>query len=199
MADLTIRFTHQLPLQVVRERLRALLPELRRALQNGDPKETPEISFGENSGSFKRTGLGPLIGKRTWGGLIGISANPNLIDGGNLVVPFFRFFTGSNEVEDKSSIWLPQQYSQHKWQKNSMIFSCHIVLLRLCFSGVSKQKKKKISKQLLRLEPSLSSSELMRLFKKMYIISISPMSSSMNNTDSVSSSERDSLNTSVNE
>lgn len=43
--------------------------------------------------AFKRTGLGPLIGKRTWGGLIGISANPDLIDGGNLVVPFFRFFT----------------------------------------------------------------------------------------------------------
>ena len=33
--------------------------------------------------AFKRVGLGPLIGKRTWGGLIGISANPPLIDGGN--------------------------------------------------------------------------------------------------------------------
>ncbi|MDH0867562.1 S41 family peptidase [Mitsuaria sp. GD03876] len=43
--------------------------------------------------AFKRTGLGPLIGKRTWGGLIGIAANPSLIDGGVLVVPFFRFFT----------------------------------------------------------------------------------------------------------
>ena len=47
--------------------------------------------------AFKRLGLGPLIGKRTWGGLIGISANPNLIDGGNLVVPFFRFFTPDRE------------------------------------------------------------------------------------------------------
>lgn len=47
--------------------------------------------------AFKRMGLGPLIGKRTWGGLIGISANPNLIDGGNLVVPFFRFFTPERE------------------------------------------------------------------------------------------------------
>jgi tricorn protease len=43
--------------------------------------------------SFKRMKLGKLIGKRTWGGLIGISANPRLIDGGELVVPFFRFFT----------------------------------------------------------------------------------------------------------
>ena len=47
--------------------------------------------------AFKRLDLGPLIGKRTWGGLIGISANPNLIDGGNLVVPFFRFFTPDRE------------------------------------------------------------------------------------------------------
>ncbi len=42
--------------------------------------------------SFKRMQIGPLIGKRTWGGLIGISANPRLIDGGFLTVPFFRFF-----------------------------------------------------------------------------------------------------------
>ncbi len=47
--------------------------------------------------SFKRVGLGPLIGKRTWGGLIGISINPNLIDGGNLVVPYFRFYTPEGE------------------------------------------------------------------------------------------------------
>lgn len=42
--------------------------------------------------SFRYTGLGPLIGKRTWGGLIGISVNPRLIDGGVLTVPFFRYF-----------------------------------------------------------------------------------------------------------
>ncbi|MGQ5523971.1 S41 family peptidase [Chitinimonas sp. PSY-7] len=47
--------------------------------------------------AFKRMGLGPLIGTRTWGGLIGISANPNLIDGGMLTVPYFRFFTPERE------------------------------------------------------------------------------------------------------
>ncbi|PIE02223.1 MAG: peptidase S41 [Acidobacteria bacterium] len=47
--------------------------------------------------AFKRLGLGQLVGKRTWGGLIGISTNPGLIDGGFLVVPFFRFFTPDNE------------------------------------------------------------------------------------------------------
>lgn len=47
--------------------------------------------------AFKRMGLGPLIGKRTWGGLIGISANPQFVDGGNMSVPFFRFFTPEKE------------------------------------------------------------------------------------------------------
>lgn len=42
--------------------------------------------------SFRQLGIGKLIGKRTWGGLIGISANPQLTDGGRLSVPFFRFF-----------------------------------------------------------------------------------------------------------
>jgi tricorn protease len=47
--------------------------------------------------AFKSLGLGTLVGKRTWGGLIGIAANPDLIDGGSLVVPFFRFFTPQGE------------------------------------------------------------------------------------------------------
>jgi tricorn protease len=47
--------------------------------------------------AFKELNLGTLIGKRTWGGLIGISANPDLIDGGKLTVPFFRFFTPQGE------------------------------------------------------------------------------------------------------
>lgn len=47
--------------------------------------------------AFKRVGLGPLIGKRTWGGLIGISVNPPLIDGGFVTVPYFRFYTPEGE------------------------------------------------------------------------------------------------------
>lgn len=42
--------------------------------------------------AFREAGLGPLMGTRTWGGLIGISANPRLIDGGFVTVPYFRFF-----------------------------------------------------------------------------------------------------------
>ena len=41
---------------------------------------------------FRKAGLGPLIGSRTWGGLIGISGAPPLIDGANITVPTFRMF-----------------------------------------------------------------------------------------------------------
>jgi tricorn protease len=47
--------------------------------------------------SFRALGLGKLIGTRTWGGLIGISNNPVLIDGGSLTVPFFRMYTPTGE------------------------------------------------------------------------------------------------------
>ena len=41
---------------------------------------------------FRKAGLGPLIGGRTWGGLIGISGAPSLIDGGVVTVPTFRMY-----------------------------------------------------------------------------------------------------------
>jgi tricorn protease len=42
---------------------------------------------------FRQAGLGPLIGRRTWGGLIGISGAPALIDGGNVTVPTFGIYS----------------------------------------------------------------------------------------------------------
>ncbi len=36
---------------------------------------------------FRQAGLGPLIGKRTWGGVVGISGRGPLIDGGQVFVP----------------------------------------------------------------------------------------------------------------
>jgi tricorn protease len=40
---------------------------------------------------FRELGLGPLIGERTWGGLVGISGNPQFVDGGSIFVPTFGF------------------------------------------------------------------------------------------------------------
>lgn len=39
---------------------------------------------------FRQAGLGKLIGTRTWGGLIGISGNPDLVDGGQVIAATFR-------------------------------------------------------------------------------------------------------------
>lgn len=50
---------------------------------------------------FRKAGLGPLVGKRTWGGLIGMSGNPQPIDGGFVSAPTFGFWNvkGQWEVE----------------------------------------------------------------------------------------------------
>ncbi len=47
--------------------------------------------------AFSAMELGTLIGTRTWGGLIGIAVNPAFIDGGRLVVPYFRFYNPKGE------------------------------------------------------------------------------------------------------
>ena len=51
---------------------------------------------------FHRYNIGPLIGKRTWGGLVGIGGYPTLIDGGSVTAPHFAFYTpeGKWEVEN---------------------------------------------------------------------------------------------------
>jgi tricorn protease len=41
---------------------------------------------------FREYGLGKLIGMRTWGGLVGISGNPGLMDGGRVTAPAFAFY-----------------------------------------------------------------------------------------------------------
>lgn len=41
---------------------------------------------------FRRAGLGPLIGERTWGGLVGIGGGPQLMDGAYIRVPSFAYF-----------------------------------------------------------------------------------------------------------
>jgi tricorn protease len=40
---------------------------------------------------FREAGLGPLIGKRSWGGVVGITNHGQLIDGGTVNVPEFGF------------------------------------------------------------------------------------------------------------
>ncbi|MFY9151592.1 MAG: PDZ domain-containing protein, partial [Prolixibacteraceae bacterium] len=41
---------------------------------------------------FRKKGLGKLIGTRTWGGLVGMSGNAGLVDGGYIAVPRFGIY-----------------------------------------------------------------------------------------------------------
>lgn len=52
---------------------------------------------------FRQQKLGPLVGKRTWGGLVGIGAIPELMDGGTVTSPSFGQFspTGEWDVENR--------------------------------------------------------------------------------------------------
>jgi tricorn protease len=52
---------------------------------------------------FRQAGLGPLIGKRSWGGVVGISGRGPLIDGGSVFVPEF----GTNALDGS---WIIEGY-----------------------------------------------------------------------------------------
>ena len=53
---------------------------------------------------FRKLGTGPLIGTRTWGGLIGIGGYPDLMDGGAVTAPRWGLYnpdTGQFDIENK--------------------------------------------------------------------------------------------------
>jgi tricorn protease len=84
----------------------------------GEPLLQPQGIFGpkvmlinERAGSggdampwyFKRTGVGKLIGTRTWGGLVGMNGAPPLMDGGFVAAPssgIYNPISGEWEVEN---------------------------------------------------------------------------------------------------
>jgi tricorn protease len=51
---------------------------------------------------FRKAGIGPLVGKRTWGGLVGIGGYPELLDGGRVTSPRAAIYglNGEWEVEN---------------------------------------------------------------------------------------------------
>jgi tricorn protease len=52
---------------------------------------------------FKRRRIGPVVGKRTWGGLVATSDTPPFVDGGSMIAPRFGFFSreGKFAVENE--------------------------------------------------------------------------------------------------
>jgi tricorn protease len=51
---------------------------------------------------FRKAGIGPLVGTRTWGGLVGIGGYPELMDGGTVTAPRWAIYgiKGEWEVEN---------------------------------------------------------------------------------------------------
>jgi tricorn protease len=51
---------------------------------------------------FRKAGIGPLVGTRTWGGLVGIGGYPSLMDGGSVTAPRWAIYglKGEWEVEN---------------------------------------------------------------------------------------------------
>jgi tricorn protease len=75
---------------------RGLEPQATPLLSHRGPKAMLINGLSSSGGDalpyyFKKMNLGPLIGTRTWGGLIGISGNPPLSDGGTILAATFRF------------------------------------------------------------------------------------------------------------
>lgn len=66
----------------------------------------------ENAGSggdmlpwmFRKYGLGKIIGKRTWGGLVGVSQYPVLMDGGQITAPSFAIWTETGWVVENEGV-----------------------------------------------------------------------------------------------
>ena len=52
---------------------------------------------------FKKRGLGPVIGTRSWGGLVGVSSPIPLIDGGGLTAPDYRIY-------DTDGSWIVENF-----------------------------------------------------------------------------------------
>lgn len=91
MADLLDRTT------LVHWHRNGLIPSKSPAIAHDGPKVMLINGYSSSGGDafpyfFKKMGLGKLIGTRTWGGLVGISGNARLVDGGYISVPRFGIF-----------------------------------------------------------------------------------------------------------
>jgi tricorn protease len=66
---------------------------------------------------FKKFKVGPVVGKRTWGGLVGVSGYPVLMDGGSVTAPSFAIWTPEDgfTVENEG---VPPDYDVEMWPKD---------------------------------------------------------------------------------
>jgi len=53
---------------------------------------------------FRKLGLGKLVGRRTWGGLLGIFRTPPLLDGGSVTAPCLGIWTEEGFVVENVGV-----------------------------------------------------------------------------------------------
>jgi tricorn protease len=53
---------------------------------------------------FRKLKLGTLVGKRTWGGLVGILGFPPLLDGGFVMAPNLAFWTDEGFIVENEGV-----------------------------------------------------------------------------------------------
>jgi len=104
--------------------------------RDGEPFTTPTGSiFGpkvmivnEYAGSggdmmpwlFRKAHVGKLVGKRTWGGLVGIFGFPPLIDGGGVTAPNLAFYNTEGDWEVENHGVAPDvevEFDPHAWRE----------------------------------------------------------------------------------
>jgi tricorn protease len=63
---------------------------------------------------FRQYKLGPLVGKRTWGGLVGMLGFPILMDGGFVTAPNLAFWT-KEEGFGVENVGVPPDEDVEQW------------------------------------------------------------------------------------
>src|SRR5262249_32869160 len=67
---------------------------------------------------FRQYKLGPLVGKRTWGGLVGILGFPVLMDGGLVSAPNLAFWTKDGWTVENEGV--PPGVAGEQWPRDSI-------------------------------------------------------------------------------
>jgi tricorn protease len=65
---------------------------------------------------FRQLNIGPLIGKRTWGGLVGTLGFPVLMDGGYVTAPNLAIWTEEGFVVE--NVGVPPDIEVEQWPKD---------------------------------------------------------------------------------
>ena len=98
----------------------------------GDDLKTPSASIqgpkvmiiDENAGSggdmlpwmFRKFDVGTLVGKRTWGGLVGVLGFPSFIDGGSVTAPNVAIWTKDGFIVE--NVGVPPDIEVEQWPKD---------------------------------------------------------------------------------